>query len=146
MDGVEHITARMRWLLLVQAAGFFLWQAGEGLARSDQIAEAIGQPAGLAALIGGAVWVLGLAAYFAQAWRAKQAGLYDLLNDEWAQHVRKRASEAAFWVLAGSVVISMTLSYFGLDAALLLKINVGVAVSGFFLAHVWYDTRHEGEA
>ena len=40
----------------------------------------------------------------------------------------------------------MTASNFGADAQLLLKVNVGVAVSGFFLAYVWHDTRHEGDA
>ncbi len=146
MDVVDQITARMRALLLVQAAGFFAWQAGEGLARSAQIPDAISQPAAIAALIGGAVWAVGLFAYFAQAWRARRRGLYDLLNDEWAQHARKRASESAFWILMVSVVISMTLSNFGLDAMLLLKINVGIAISGYFLANVWFDTRHEGDA
>ena len=143
MDIVDQITIRMRILLLVQAAGFFTWQAGEGLARSEQVASAVSQPAALAALVGGAVWAVGLIVYFAQAWRAKKGGLYDILHDEWAQHVRKRASETAFWVLMISVVVSMTLSNFGVDAMLLLKINVGVAVSSYFLANVWFDTRHE---
>jgi hypothetical protein len=97
-------------------------------------------------MIGAGVWALGLIAYLLIAWRAQRQGLYDLLNDEWAQHVRKRASEAAFWILSACVVISMTLSYFAVDAALLLKINVGVAVSAFFIATVWFDARHESPA
>ena len=146
MDVIDQITGRMRTLLLIQAAGFFTWQAGEGLARSHQVVEAVSQPAAVAALVGALAWAAGLIIYFTQAWRAKQRGLYDLLNDEWAQHVRRRASEFAFWALTVSIVVSMTVSNFGVDAQLLLKLNVGVAVSGFLLANIWLDSRHEDEA
>ena len=36
MDQFERINARMRVLLLGQAAGFFAWQAGGGVSNSDQ--------------------------------------------------------------------------------------------------------------
>ncbi len=146
MDAVERISGRMRWLLIAQAIGFFCWQAGDGLAHSDQIAALVANPAELISLIGAVLWLISMLAFFAQAHKAQRDGLHDILNDEWAQHVRGRAAETAFWALCIGVVGSMTATNFGLDAQMLLKINVGVAVSSFFLAYVWHDSRHEGEA
>ena len=39
----------------------------------------------------------------------------------------------------------MTLSNFGVEGALLLKILTGLSVSSFFVATVLYDRRGEGE-
>ncbi len=144
MDAADQVLGRMRPLLLLQAAGFLAWQAGDGIAGGLSAPSTGLPPAIMISLAGAMVWLVSLLAYFYLAWQAKKDGIYDILNDEWAQHVRKRASETAFWVLMISVVASMTASKFGVDAAMLLQVNVGISVASYFIATVWFDSRNEG--
>lgn len=141
MDQFERINARMRVLLLGQAAGFFAWQAGGGVSNSDQLPAAFTGPGMTVSLIGFGVWFITLLLYFADARRAYKTLGYDLINDEWARDVRRRAAEAAFWVITIATVLAMTLSNFGIEGALLLKVLTGLTVSSFFVATVWYDRR-----
>lgn len=141
MDQFERINARMRLLLLGQAAGFFAWQAGGGVSRSEQLPAALTGPGLTVSLLGFGVWFITLLLYFADARRAYKTLGYDVINDEWARDVRRRAAEAAFWVITIATVLAMTLSNFGIAGALLLKILTGLSVSSFFLATVWYDRR-----
>lgn len=148
MDQLERINARMRVLLLCQAAGFFAWQAGGGVANAEQLPAAltgVGMPV---SLVGFGVWFITLLLYFADARRAYKTVGYDVINDEWSRDVRRRAAEAAFWVITIATVLAMTLSNFGVEGALLLKILTGLSVSSFFVATVIYDQRgdDEGEA
>lgn len=146
MDTAETITAQARLLLVLNGAGFFVWQAGEGLARSPQIPEAVTGPALVASGMGFGLWLVALILVFGQTWRAKKLGVYDILSDEWALAARRKAAEAAFWILSLGVVASMTAANFAVDAQLLLRILTGLAVSAFLFAYVWYDSRHEGGA
>lgn len=68
---------------------------------------------------------------------------YDVLNDEWAQHVRKKSAETAYWIILISIVSAMVLSNFGVDGQLLLKVLTGIGVSSFLLAAVVYDDQAE---
>ena len=144
MDVAEKINAQMRVFFLLNAAGFFAWQAGEGLARSSQIPETLAGPAFVASGIGFGVWIVALIIVLAQALRAKKLGVYDILGDEWAQRARAKAAEAAFWIITVAVVVSMTATNFGVDGQLLLKLLTGLAVAAYLCAYVWFDSRHEG--
>ena len=143
MDLADRLNARMRIFAILQAIGFFAWQAGEGLARSHQTPDALTGPAFLASGVGVGVWLVSLIIFFGQAWQAKKAVGYDVLNDEWARDVRKRAAEAAFWIVTIAVVVSMTATNFGVDGQLLLNLITGLAVSSFLIANVWFDSRGE---
>jgi len=146
MDLAEQLTARLRIFAILQAISFFAWQAGEGVARSSQIPDALTGPAFLVSGIGVGVWLVSLIIFFGLAWQAKKAVGYDVLNDEWARDVRKRGAEAAFWIVTVAVVLAMTATNFGADGQLLLKVITGLAVSSFLIANVWYDSRGEDEA
>ena len=139
----DQLKTRMRIFAVLQALGFFSWQAGEGFARSHQTPESLIGPAFIVSGVGVGVWLVSLIIFLSQAWHAKKAVGYDVINDEWARHVRKRAAETAFWLLTVAVVVSTTLANFGVDAQLLLQINTGLAVAGFLLANVYWDSRHE---
>lgn len=141
MDQFERINARMRLLLLGQAAGFFAWQSGGGVSSSDQLPATLTGPGLTVSLLGFGVWFITLLLYFADARRAYKTLGYDVINDEWARDVRRRAAEAAFWVITIATVLAMTLSNFGIEGALLLKVLTGLSVSSFFVATVWYDRR-----
>ena len=141
MDQFERINARMRVLLLGQAAGFFAWQAGGGVSNSDQLPAFLNGPGMTVSLIGFALWLVSISLYFLDARRAHKLFGYDVINDEWARDVRRRAAEAAFWVITIATVLAMTLSNFGIEGALLLKVLTGLTVSSFFVATVWYDRR-----
>ena len=143
MEAVEQINKRMRIFLILQAVGFFAWQAGDGLSASGQTPAGLVGPAFLASGIGFGIWLVSLIIFLGQAWRAKKIAGYDVLNDEWARDVRKRAAEAAFWVITIAVVISMTATNFGADGQLLLKFLTGLSVASFFVATVIYDRRGE---
>lgn len=145
MDAVDRVMGRMRPLLLLQAAGFFAWQAGDGVATADSASREMINVAIWVSMAGAATWIIAITVFFYLAWKAKQDGIYDIMQDEWAQHVRKRAAEAAFWVLTVCTVVTMTISKFGVEASMLLQLNVGVSVAGYFLATVWFDTRSEAE-
>lgn len=144
MDQVEQISKRMRLLALAIAAGFFAWQVGDGMARSPQIGSELTGAAYIASGIGLGMWVVSLIIFFGQAWQAKKSVGYDVLNDEWAIDVRKRAGETAFWVVTVGVVLSMTATNFGADGQLLLKVLTGVSASSFLVASVYFDSRGEG--
>ena len=143
MDLADTLNARMRMFAILQAIGFFAWQAGEGLARSHHTPDGLIGPAFLISGIGLGIWLVSLIIFLGQAWRAKKAVGYDVLNDEWARDVRKRGAEAAFWIVTVAVVLSMTATNFGVDGQLLLKVITGLAVASFLLANVWFDSRHE---
>ena len=139
MDQLEQINARMRVLLLCQAAGFFFWQAGGGVTQTDSLPQAFSGPGLMVSLAGFALWLVSISLYFLDARRAHKLFGYDVINDEWARDVRRRAAEAAFWVITISTVVAMTISNFGVDGGLLLKLLTGVTVSSFFVATVFYD-------
>lgn len=141
MDQLEKINARMRVLLLCQAVGFFAWQAGGGVSASEQLPAAFSGPGLVISLAGFGLWLVTIILYFADARRAYKTVGYDVINDEWARDVRRRAAEAAFWVITISTVLAMTLSNFDVEGALLLKILTGLSVSSFFVATVVYDRR-----
>ncbi len=143
MDLADTLNARMRMFAILQAIGFFAWQAGEGLARFHHTPDGLIGPAFLISGIGVGIWLVSLIIFLGQAWRAKKAVGYDVLNDEWARDVRKRGAEAAFWIVTVAVVLSMTATNFGVDGQLLLKVITGLAVASFLLANVWFDSRHE---
>ncbi|MCR9128364.1 MAG: hypothetical protein NXI12_02475 [Alphaproteobacteria bacterium] len=143
MDVAEKLNAQMRIFFALNAAGFFTWQAGDGFAASAQIPGAFTGPSLLLSGIGFGLWLVTLIIIFGQAWRAKKLGVYDLLSDEWSLRVRAQAAEAAFWITTAGVVISMTLTNFGVDGQLLLKLLTGLAVASFLGSYVWYDSRHE---
>ena len=145
MDVAEKLNARMRVFFVLNAAGFFAWQAGDGFAMSAQIPDGLTGPSLLAGGVGFGLWLVTLIIIFGQAWRAKKLGIYDILSDEWSQRVRAQAAEAAFWITTVGVVVSMTATNFGVDGQLLLKLLTGLAVASFLGAHVWYDSRHEGD-
>lgn len=142
MDAIEQINKRMRMLLIAQAIGFFAWQAADGLAGLG-LAFSAG-PAFVVSGVGFGIWLVSLILFFGQALQAKKIAGYDVLNDEWARDVRKRAAEAAFWVITIAVVLSMTATNFGADGQFLLKLLTGLSVSSFFIATVIYDRRGEG--
>ena len=146
MDQLEKINARMRVYLLCQAVGFFAWQAGGGVSKSEQLPGALTGPAILVSLVGLGLWIITLALYFGNARQASRMYGYDVINDEWARDVRRRAAEAAFWVITIATVLAMTLSNFGIEGALLLKILTGLSVSSFFVATVVYDRRGDDDA
>lgn len=146
MDIAEKINAQMRIFFVLNAAGFFAWQAGDGLARSPQTPDALMGPALVVAGIGFGLWLVALIIVFGQAWRAKKLGVYDILGDEWAQRARSKAGDAAFWITTVSVVVASTVASFGVDGALLLSLLTGIAVASYLCAYVWFDSRHEGEA
>ncbi len=145
MDVAEKINAQVRLLYVLNAAGFFAWQAGEGFARSPQIPDAVMGPALIASGVGFGLWLVCLILIFGQTWRAKKLGVFDMLGDEWAQRARAKAAESGFWIISIGVVLSMTATNFGVDGQLLLKILTGLAVAGFLLSYAWFDSRHEGE-
>jgi uncharacterized membrane protein len=144
MEAVESINKRMRILLILQAIGFFSWQAGDGVAGLGQTSSDLAGPAFVVSGVGFGVWIVSLIIFFGQALQAKKVAGYDVLNDEWARDVRKRAAEAAFWVITIGVVLSMTATNFGADGQLLLKVLTGLSVASFFVATVIYDSRGEG--
>ncbi len=146
MDQLEVINARMRVYLLCQAVGFFAWQAGGGVSGSEQLPASFAGPGLVVSLIGFGLWLLTLLLYFADAWRAYKTVGHDVINDEWSRDVRRRAAEAAFWVVTISTVLAMTISNFGVDGGFLLKVLTGLSVSSFFVATVLYDRRGEDEA
>ena len=145
MDQLDALNARMRVCLLCQAAGFFAWQAGGGVAASEQMPASLSAPGLVVSLLGFGLWLVTISVYFMDARRAYKSVGYDVINDEWARDVRRRAAEAAFWVITLCTVLAMTLSNFGVEGALLLKILTGLSVSSFFVATVLYDRRGEGE-
>ena len=145
MDQFEALNARMRVCLLCQAAGFFSWQAGGGVAASEQIPASLSAPGLVVSLLGFGLWLVTISLYFMDARRAYKSVGYNVINDEWARDVRRRAAKAAFWVITIATVLAMTLSNFGVEGALLLKILTGLSVSSFFVATVLYDRRGEGE-
>ncbi|XBQ15669.1 MAG: hypothetical protein ABL308_12000 [Oceanicaulis sp.] len=145
MDLADKLNAQIRVLFVLNAAGFFLWQSGDGLAGSAQIGGEISELARLVSIIGFAIWVIALFVVLGQTWRAKRLGVYDVLSDEWAQRARARAGEAGFWIVTVGVVLAMTATNFGIDGQLLLKALTGLAVAGYLGAYVWFDSRHEGE-
>lgn len=144
MATTDALAKRLRLLLVLQAIGFFAWQAGDGVAGSDQIANSLQGPAIVISSSGMGLWLATLIFYLGQAFQAKKQFGYDVLNDEWARDVRKKASETAFWVCAIGIVTAMTATNFGADGQLLLKVLTGLAVSSYFLANVYWDTRGEG--
>ncbi|MEO1038239.1 MAG: hypothetical protein AAFX09_01745 [Pseudomonadota bacterium] len=146
MELAETLNRRARMFAVLQALGFFAWQAGDGLARSDTSPAGFVGPAFMASGIGLGVWVVSLIVFFGVSWHAKKAGVFDIMNDEWSRHVRMKAAEAAFWATAIGVVVSMTATNFGVDGWLLLKVLTGLAVASFLLAYAWYDSRHEDGA
>ena len=146
MDQLEVINARMRVYLLCQAIGFFAWQAGGGVANSSQLPDSFHGPGVVVSLIGFGLWLVTISLYFLDARRAYKTVGYDIINDEWARDVRRRAAEAAFWVITIATVLAMTLSNFGIEGALLLKILTGLSVSSFFVATVVYDRRGDDDA
>ena len=139
MEAIEQINKRMRLLLIAQAVGFFAWQAGDGFAGLT-----LAGPAFVVSGVGFGIWLVSLILFLGQALQAKKIAGYDVLNDEWARDVRKRAAEAAFWVITIAVVLSMTATNFGADGPFLLKLLTGLSVSSFFIATVIYDRRGEG--
>ena len=145
MDQLEALNARMRVCLLCQAASFFAWQAGGGVAASEQMPASLSATGLVVSLLGFGLWLVTISVYFMNARRAYKSVGYDVINDEWARDVRRRAAEAAFWVITLCTVLAMTLSNFGVEGALLLKILTGLSVSSFFVATVLYDRRGEGE-
>lgn len=145
MDVAEKINAQVRLLFVLNAVGFFAWQAGDGFAGSSQIPDAVMGPALIASGVGFGVWLVCLILIFGQTWRAKKLGAFDILGDEWAQRARAKAAESGFWIISIAVVLSMTATNFGVDGQLLLKILTGLAVAGFLLSYAWFDSRHEGE-
>jgi len=146
MDQLEKINARMRVYLLCQAVGFFAWQAGGGVSASDQLPAGFSGPGLAISLAGFGLWLVTISLYFMDAWRAYKTVGHNVLNDEWARDVRRRAAEAAFWVITIATVLAMTLSNFGIEGALLLKILTGLSVSSFFVATVVYDRRGDDDA
>lgn len=143
MDELEKINVRMRALLLCQAAGFFAWQAADGIGSSHQTPDSWMGPGLVISGIGFGLWLVTIILYFGDAFRAYKTVGYDIINDEWARDVRRRAAEAAFWVITVATVLAMTINQFGLDGGLLLKVLTGLSVSSFFLAAVHYDRRGE---
>lgn len=144
MDLADQLNQRLRLFTILQALGFFAWQAGGGLSQSSQTPDALIGPAFVASGVGVGVWLVSLIIYLGQAWYAKKAVGYDVLNDEWAIDVRKRAAEAAFWIITIGIVLAMTATNFGADGQLLLKILTGLSVASFLIANVVYDSRGEG--
>lgn len=144
MDVAEKINAQMRVFFILNAAGFFAWQAGEGFARSPQIPQSLMGPALVVSGVGFGLWLVALIIIFGQSWRAKKLGVFDILGDEWAQRARAKGAEAAFWIVTVAVVLSMTATNFGADGQLLLKLITGLAVASYLCAYVWFDSRHEG--
>lgn len=145
MDIAEKLNAQMRVFFALNAAGFFAWQAGDGFAASAQVPDALTGPSLILSGIGFGVWLVTLIIIFGQAWRARKLGVFDILSDEWSLRVRAQAAEAAFWITTVGIVVSMTLTNFGIDGQLLLKLLTGLAVASFLGSYVWYDSRHEGE-
>jgi hypothetical protein len=148
MDELETINLRMRAFLLCQAAGFFAWQAADGIGTSHQTPDSWMGPGLVISGIGFGLWLVTIILYFGDAFRAYKTVGYDIINDDWARDVRRRAAEAAFWVITVSTVLAMTFNQFGVDGGMLLKILTGLSVSSFFLAAVHYDRKGEsgGEA
>lgn len=146
MDQLEKINARMRIYLLCQAAGFFAWQAGGGVSGSEQLPASFSGPGLVVSLIGFGLWLVTISLYFLDARRAYKTVGHNVLNDEWARDVRRRAAEAAFWVITIATVLAMTLTNFGVEGALLLKVLTGLSVSSFFVATVVYDRRGDDDA
>lgn len=146
MDAADRVAARMRPLFLLQAAGFFAWQVSDGVASSQSASPDTIGIASLVAIGGCGVWLVSFLIFALLAWRAKKDGIYDLMQDEWSQHVRKRAAEVGFWVLLVCTVVGMTATKFGVEASILLQTNVGIGVAGYILASLWLDSRDEGDA
>ena len=143
MTELNALQSRMRILLILQAIAFFCWQAAGGVSTSDQLPQSWQGPAYIISGMGVGLWVVGFILYMGNVFQAKKLMSYDVLNDEWAQHVRKKAAETAFWITMIGTVISMTLTNFGVDGALLLKILTGISVSSFLMAAVIYDREAE---
>lgn len=143
MDVIEQINKRMRIFLILQAIGFFAWQSGDGVVGLASAGSGLTGPAFVVSGVGFGIWLVSLILFFGHALNAKKIAGYDVLNDEWARDVRKRAAEAAFWVVTIGVVVSMTATNFGADGQFLLKLLTGLSVASFFVATVIYDRRGE---
>lgn len=146
MHELETINLRMRAFLLCQAAGFFAWQAADGIGTSHQTPDSWMGPGLVISGIGFGLWLVTIILYFGDAFRAYKTVGYDIINDDWARDVRRRAAEAAFWVITVATVLAMTFNQFGVDGGMLLKILTGLSVSSFFLAAVHYDRKGESGA
>lgn len=143
MDIEDRLTKRARLLFWLNGLGFFAWQAGDGLAMAGFTGRAATGSALIASGIGFGVWLVSLILVLGLGWQARRAGLYDILGDEWAKHARARAAEAAFWIVTISIVVCMTLSNFGFDAQLALKLLTGLAVASFLIAYAIFDAQHD---
>ena len=145
MDVIDSINARMRVFLLIQAIGFFCWQTAGGVSAYTAPALGLAGPASFISYLGAIIWAASLLLYLSDAARAKKVLGRNVLNDDWAKHVRQKAAEAAFWILMIGVVSSMALTAFDVNGALLLKLLTGLSISSFFVASVIYDRQGDGE-
>lgn len=143
MDIAERLNRQARLLFILNGLGFFAWQAGDGLARAGFATSTLAGAGLVAGGIGFGLWLVTLILVVGITWRARRAGVFDIMGDEWAKRARAKAAETGFWVATIAIVLAMTASNFGVDAQFMLKVLTGLAVASFLITYAVFDAQHD---
>ena len=146
MSDLNAMKTHMRMVLLMQAGGFFCWQAIGALPTFEHTPSGLLGPAFIISGMGFGLWVVSFILFIASAVRAHKLLGYDLFKDTEAVKTRREASETAFWITTVGLVSAMTLHSLGVEGVFLLRVLTGLAVASFLAFAAIYDGQSNSDA